>query len=223
MTRRDALAGLIVAGALGVGGCNPFPATCRMRLTLVLDTPLGRRTGSSVIQVKAWEILHYPGTNRFDRKNSGEAVVIPVGDDVVFAVLDQGIAKRMLYATLQGRPWSSELLSEIRRVSAEATAEPTYELPEEDWPSLVRFADRNVPESIQAVCLNVSEPEERGPCAIRIVRATVTPTRDRITRRVLDYLPWLTTRHGSMLPMRELPLPRPEQQYTNSDFLRDLD
>lgn len=233
MTRRDALVGLVAAGALGVGGCNPFPATCRMRLTLVLETPLGRRTGSSVVQVKAHEIIHFAGTNRFRATYSGEAIVIPLENDVVFGVMEERIFNSLIHASLSENERGEEYLDEIRRVRAKAAAQSKYDLSEEDWPSLVRFADRNVPESIQAVCMNLDEPsdykpagykpEEPGPCSVRIMRATVTPTRDRITRGVLNYLPWLTTRHGSMVLNRSRYLLRPEQRLTNSDFLSGLD
>ena len=226
MKRRDLALAALGALLLALGGCNPFPATCRMRLTLVLDTPLGPRTGSSVIQVTAREIIHFAGSNRFERDDRGQAVIIRVGDDVVFAVLEEGIGRTLIRASRSEDPTSENLLADIRRVSAKASDEPTYDLPKGDWPSLVRFADRNVPESILPVCMNL-RPEEQdrgdshGPCSIRIARATVVPTKDAVTTGMLDYLPWLTTRHGSMKRGMSEAFMRPEQRLSDQNFLRN--
>jgi hypothetical protein len=186
------------------------PRVVRSRLTIVVETPEGERSGSSVTQ----DTISFPGgLTRAQgwglwEQFVGEAVVVDLGQ------------RGLLFATLVKRDWFNSpgwggsggyaanltrfpqkkfsgqfpenasinekyaaYLDEINRIK------PKAELPIGDLPVLARFGDQNVPTSAAIV-----DPHDLaasfGP-GVTLRKAVVEITDDPITKGIETRLPWL--------------------------------
>jgi hypothetical protein len=184
--------------------------TVRSRLTLVVETPEGERSGSSVSQ----RTILSPGPrNRAIGFGSlsttgedGEAVVVDLGSyGLLFATLASETALRsgrtsMYNGNLLPFPqqkflgevgtgiWEkdqfSAYLDELNR------RKPKGELPIKDLPMLVRFRDPNDPSSVERVNpLNLAA--NFGP-GVTLRQAFLEITDEPLTRGIETRLPWVT-------------------------------
>ncbi len=89
------MAGLVFGAGAVLGGCGflttTFP-TYRFRLTIDIDTPLGRRSGSSVYEVRTSKTgRNFPASpNQVSYTVRGEALVVDLASGALFAVLSDG-------------------------------------------------------------------------------------------------------------------------------------
>ena len=197
--------------ALGLWALSGDKRTLRSRLTLVVETPEGDRSGSSVSQVT---ILSPGPCNRAIGFGSlgiegeeGEAVVIDLGArGILFATLarekdrrsgglgmyDAGLAPfpREKFRGEIGKGLCSEdeyaaYLDEVQR------RKPRGDLAFKHLPILVRFQDTNDPSSVEQV-----DPFDLAKSFgqdVRLKQAFVEITDDPLTKEIQSRLPWLTT------------------------------
>ncbi len=204
---------LFLVAGLGwyvLDGSTTRARVVRSRLTLVVETPEGERSGSSVTQ----ETISFPGG--LTRAQGwalwsefvGEAVVVDLGQrGLLFATLvkpswfnspgwgGSGGYSAGLWPFPQ-RKFSGKFgadasdntkyaayLDEVNRLK------PKAELPFEDLPVLARFGDPNVPSSAAIVDPN-DLAASLGP-GVTLKKATVEITDDPITKGIETRLPWL--------------------------------
>ncbi|WP_156164508.1 hypothetical protein [Bradyrhizobium sp. LTSP885] len=203
---------LLAILAFGWWGFRGETTTLRSRLTLVVETPEGERSGSSVSQLT---ILAPGRLNRAIGFSSlsttgeqGEAVVVDLGArGVLFATLADERALRsggsgMYNAARVPFPqtkfhgevgegiWAKDdytaYLEELNR------RKPRAELPFADLPVLVRFRDLSDPSSV--VQVSASDLAGSFGPGVRLQRAFVEITDDPPTTGIEARLPWLITR-----------------------------
>lgn len=194
ISRRRAigLSGLAAAVALA-GGCGLFgkSITYRYRLTVVVNTPQGIRTGSSVIQVDLKEQNGLQGSHVQTRK-AGDAVAVDLpGGKTLFALLD-GSPVTGLYATLQDKfDWyaRAKALKNMEGVHDVPRTVPNFRREQVDiWPTLVTFGDIADPTTVVRV-----DPDNAAATlgeGMRIRRVTVEMTNDNVTTGIAKRFPW---------------------------------
>jgi hypothetical protein len=187
-----------------------YKTTVRSRLSLVVETPEGERTGSSVSQV----MIESPG--RLNRAigfsslrtagEEGEAVVVDLGSrGLLFATLVDERALRsggMGMYNAGATPFPQErfrgVIDQGIGLKDEYTAyldelnrrKPKGELPFKYLPMLVRFRDPSDPTSVERV-----DPVDLASSfgsGVRLKSAFVEITDDPLTRGIEARLPWVT-------------------------------
>ncbi|MEN7538512.1 hypothetical protein [Aurantiacibacter flavus] len=230
----------------GWGFFDPGLPDYRYRLTVEVETPEGLKTGSSVIEVKTSvagrNIVPMPGA--VSHRVRGEAVMVDLGArGVLFALLRSddnfdwasNVAYRLAPKMPRVRDAEGRLDSDSDFEAQYATMlehrEP-IELPrtfpdvghlknQPARPMLVRFGDIEDPSTVEQV-----DPDDLaftfGP-GVRLRRITVQLTGDPVTKGIVERLPWLPDRRGSLIPIsggtpkHELPL---GSRLNVGDFLR---
>jgi hypothetical protein len=212
----------------------------RSRLTLVVDTPEGERSGSSVTQ----ETISFPGGLTKAQgwaiwpELTGEAVVVDLGNrGILFSTFES----RSSLARMGGGAYNASLasfpqkkfgdgramtgsteqyasyLDNLNRIKPEAT------LTSEALPVLVRFGDLNDPASVALV-----DPQDLaasfGPGVV-LKSATVQITDDPITHGIDSRLPWLksSSEAPTLFPLAYLQTLKrlsPAQHLRFTDFRR---
>jgi hypothetical protein len=223
------LAALVIAvlvAAVGLWEMSGDASKLRSRLTLVVETPEGDRSGSSVRETT---VLSPGSCNRAIGFGSlstvgeeGEAVVVDLGTHgVLFATLASETLLRggqlgMYTAALtpfqrfrgpigKGLCPKDEYASYIDEVQRQKLR---GELPLKDLPVLVRFKDMNEPTSVEQV-----DPfdlaKSFGP-GVRLKGAFIEITDDPLTNGIASRLPWLTKAQSSFRKMLISPPPGPQ-------------
>jgi hypothetical protein len=202
---------VIVAAIVALGWAFwGYNTTVRSRLTLVVETPEGERSGSSVSQVT----IESPG--RLNREiglsslgtagEEGQALVVDLGSrGLLFATLVDESALRsgrmgMYNAGLMPFPQENfrGAIGTGRGLKDEFTAyldevnlrKPKGELPFKFLPMLVRFRDPNDPTSVERVD-PLDLASSFGP-GVTLKSAFVEITDDPLTRGIEARLPWVT-------------------------------
>jgi hypothetical protein len=209
LTRRSALGALLsplfLAGC-GFGGGESY----RYRMTVVVDTPQGPRSGSSVIEVR----VHPTGplaASVFIRRAYGEAPFIDLpGGRTLFALLsnqpdgynagDQYAQFAYADAVPGGLGWREQARA-LKRQTSPAT------LPPEHYPRLITFLDPKDAKSIEVV-----DPADLaavfGPgIALRSIEIAITS--DPVTRRLSARLPDFGPSSGYVQWASQLPFGDP--------------
>lgn len=201
-TRRRCIGSIASLAALGlVGGCGfrERPSTIGYRLRVVVDTPQGVRSGSSVFRVTTWTQRSWGNLAPIGRELHLEAAAVRLPTGILFAVprdengtdypaylllkgLERGVVNPPLSRDYGGGEWR-EMQEEARRVKPRITLDPR------DYPWLVRFRDIAVPSSVERV-----DPSDLsasfGP-GVRLRQIDITVTDDRPTAEIVKLLPWL--------------------------------
>jgi hypothetical protein len=154
MNRRRAIAALGLP--LLLAGCFGNRASFRYKLTLSVDTPEGVKTGFSVVEVDAQDVV-IPDRGTMSQA-TGEAVYVDLGENAqpIVAVMVPYHSKKRGFKwsdgkpdidgllRLYGEPATSEetLIDRIRRL---ARLRGPRSLTPDDLPDLVTFADINDP------------------------------------------------------------------------------
>ncbi|SDG66423.1 hypothetical protein SAMN05216338_10023 [Bradyrhizobium sp. Rc2d] len=220
------LLSILVLGWFVLDGSTTRPRVVRSRLTIVVETPDGERSGSSVTQ----ETISFPGG--LTRAQGWALWTNFVGEA---AFVDLG-PRGLLFATLAKPSWLDspgwggsggynaslmefprERFSGTVAPNASSNAEyaaylddvnrikPKAELPLKDLPVLARFGDPNVPTSVALV-----DPRDLaasfGP-GVTLKNVTVEITDDPITTGIDARLPWLRSS-----PHTEPLFPNPSHQ-----------
>jgi hypothetical protein len=234
-----------VIGALGwfvLDGSTTRPRTIRSRLTIVVDTPEGQRSGSSVSQLT----ISFPGGLTraqgwgLTERLVGEAVVVDLGPrGLLFSTFE----RRSILTRSGGDAYNAALTpfpQEAFRAEYPSTAsadeqyvayldeicrrKPKATLKLEDVPALVRFGNLEDPTTVALV-----DPADLaasfGP-GVYLKRATVEITDDPITHGIEARLPWLRSSKVSptLFPqayLRTLEKLSPVQHLRFADFRRE--
>lgn len=179
--------------AMLVGGCDLFypSSTIRYRMTVEVETPGGLRSGSSVIETKAWETNGLNGRS-VQSELHGEAVAVELPNhQVLFALLKgvDGLEGGYAYAAYNPLLPITITKNADWRVSAGAIKAQTAAatLTTEHYPIMVRFRDIRDPRSVEAVDPdNLSASFGTG---VRLKRIVVQVTDDPVATGILKRLP----------------------------------
>ncbi len=185
MNRRTVLA---LPALLALPGCLPETHAWHQKLTLVIDTPSGEVTGSSVaaIRVNFYEDPPPLTSTEVEYGVTGEATMVEVVPGrYLFALL--GGSEQRFYAATQdrfGRMTRGEWLREIPKQTEPVSLLPGY------VPMLVTFDDVTKPETVREV-----DPADLAAvfgAGVRLKAATLAITEEPVTEgRVKGVLGWL--------------------------------
>jgi hypothetical protein len=197
-------AAILALGWLIFDGSTTWPRTIHFRLTLVVDTPEGERSGSSVVQIK----IRFPGflmeaVGSITTAVLGEATMVDLGPrGLLFALLvsEKELASggtgpyplpfrsddyRGKYPNNDGsNAQTASFFDELNRVK------PKAEILLNDLPMLVRFRDPKDQTSIERV--DPSDLSASFGSGVKLKRATVEITDDPVTKTIEIALPWVT-------------------------------
>jgi hypothetical protein len=245
LTAKSCLTVLVAVAILALGwwvldGSTTRQRVVRSRLTLVVDTPEGERSGSSVTQ----ETISFPGGLTRAQgwaiwpELTGEAVVVDLGNrGILFSTFESrwslsrggggaynaGMTpfpqKKFVdpHAITGSTEQYASYLDNLNRIKPEAT------LTLEALPVLVRFGDLNDPASVALV-----DPQDLaasfGPGVV-LKSATIQVTADPITHGIESRLPWLksSSEAPTLFPLaylRTLKTLSPVQGLRFTDFRR---
>ena len=225
------VATLVLASCYGVTHERFEPV--RYRLTAVVETPEGLRSGSSVIEV-AWAMSRTSpplGGSGYTVKGEAAAVDLP-GGQTLFVLLRSAeevdwaawVIKRIPSAGMieQAKPTQSNRAAQIasekryldlvradRGVHAVWRAQPPHNLPGLSIPYFVRFRDEADPKSVEQID-PANLAKSLGP-GVRLKSLTVQVTEDPVTTGIAKRLGWLGTHAGSLIqypsqtPISEIP------------------
>jgi hypothetical protein len=219
LTRRTALGALLaplfLAGC-GFGGGESY----RYRMTVVVDTPEGPRSGSSVIEVRG----HSTGplaANAFVKRAKGEAVFVDLpGGRTLFALLSSkadgydaatAYAERAYADVVPGSNWRRQF-NLLKQQASPA------ELPTDGYPRFVTFANPHDARTVEVV-----DPTDLasvfGPgTSLRSI--TIAITKDDRTSTISSRLPDLGKSSGYSQWAARLPFEDP-RFLTLNDFRRN--
>ena len=196
---------VICAAALVLGGCSEiFPSDrLRQRITVEVETPLGLRSGSSVVETKVQEGKSWGDASGTSFTLEGEAVGVDLPEGrTLFALLrgdsdtqgDQaGYQTRLLYDALNAGakvnvPVPVEGLDLIQARAAAKRADASLTLPEKLYPMLVTFGDITNPKSVERV--NPADLAELFGPGVRLRRVSVEVTNDAVTTGIEKRFSW---------------------------------
>lgn len=189
LTRRMALFGF--TGALALAGCGlVLGETYRYRMTVVIETPAGVRSGSSVVEVSAHSGGFLSSTS-YVRRATGEAVFIDLpGGITVFALLTSpgdGYDAAAVYAERAyasavppGNDWRAEIQL-LKKQSRPA------ELPPAAYPRLIVFREPGDARTVE-VLDSSNLAASLGP-GVRLRRIEIAITDDPVTSGISNRLP----------------------------------
>ena len=201
MTAKRGLIVLVMSCFAGISACSSPSATLRYRLTVVVETPDGLRTGSSVVEVRGALSRDFPGPEAggFRMNSRGEATPVDLGNgDYLFAIFGWVDPPTRTFTMLTA-PFKDQIpprspdpsaVSEslMEQFGALADVSGVREVEPEDYPALAIFADRKNPYSVRfvpATELQTVLPE------YRIVRMTVEITDAPVSSQIENILPWI--------------------------------
>ncbi len=181
---------LAIVVPLVLAGCGERLPTYRYRMTVIVDTPEGVRTGSSVIEVRTFTSPEFPGPEAGGviTRYYGEAPVVDLGGrGLLFATL-QG-ADRYAADTSYGERMNTGNVDERRRKIRRLMEMPGIEnMRPRRYPMLVHFRDIDDPNTVEHV-----DPENLaasfGP-GYRLDGITIEMTNDRPTESIGSRFSW---------------------------------
>ena len=211
------LIGVVIAiGALAVALLvldHFYPSeTMRYRMTVVVDTPSGERSGSSVIEAgisQGPSLL--PGMTGISYKMKGEAVAVELPDGrVMFALLTPEIGRdpteyqvylferAVKHDPALAAQFGPVVLDDWRQFwPAVRRRKLSITLRRADYPMLVTFADLNDPASVKRIDPNDLAASFGNGFSLK--RITVQITNDRVTTGIEKRLGWLELLYPAML------------------------
>lgn len=232
---------ILALGWFVLDGSMPRPRVVRSRLTIVVETTEGERSGSSVTQ----ETISFPGSLTraqgwgLTEQLVGEAVVVDLGQHgILFSTFErQSTLSRMGGDAYNAglTPFPQEKFRGEHAVKASINEQyaaylddlnrfkPKSELQLKDVPALVRFGNPNEPTSV-ALVNPLDLAASFGP-GVSFKGATVEITDDPITHGIEARLPWLKSSKEAptLFPqayLRALQQMSPVQNLRFTDFRR---
>jgi hypothetical protein len=237
-----ALAAIMALGWWVLDGSTTRPRVVRSRLTIVVDTPEGERTGSSVTQLTSYfpgGLTRAQGWGLMEQL-VGEVVVVDLGQrGILFSTFERqstllrggGDAYNAGLTPLLQEKFRGEYAPEAS-INKQYAAylddlnrlKPKSALLLEYVPALVRFGNLNDPTSV--VLVNPLDLAASFGSGVTFKGATVEITDDPITHGIEDRLPWLKTSSEAptLFPQGSLPIYQkdtlPVQNLRFTDFRR---
>lgn len=213
-TRRRTItaSALLLLVATQASCSQPLP-TFRYKLTLIVDTPEGRRTGSSVVEFQSHISPAFPGPEArgFRSHIMGEAAAVEIKPGVyVFSTFQWRCRYSQVEAMLMDS-FSDQLPPEIKsgkyeemitsikaRVRALARAKGVRAVRPKFYPMVVTFSDRS---KLESLVPTVDTDIGKIYPGHKLVGMSVQIVDEPVTRRLAPILPWLkTSRIGSYDP-----------------------
>lgn len=211
----------VALGVAGSGaalvGCSERLPTYRYELSVQVDTPEGRRVGSSVTEVRTVIGRPFPNPGVIaERFVTAEATVVPLPNgEHLFALVSPEvigpISNRIAPPDdVEADPGGWDNLREtVRRL---ATGKYQARVPPNVYPMLIRFRDRRDPATAEEV-----KPNDLGAAfgpGYRLAGMTVRTTNKPPTRKLINHLPWLVRGQGQRPLMPTLWDGRPASELT---------
>jgi hypothetical protein len=210
----------------------------RQKLTVILDTPAGFKTGSAVSEITI--TLRNRRGNRI-AEIKGEATVVEVQPGQhLFALLSQMLHYKLdeeLTDELAGLLWNDVLpparharvgeKMDIRkewgpRQAAIAALKGARDMPVELWPTFVAFEDLQDPRSVKVLAPE-DLPAVFGP-GVKLHSVTLEITQDPVTDgKVNALLPWLSGLKDMLIPVPKKSdnAYKPEERVRRMNFKRE--
>jgi hypothetical protein len=205
----------------------------RQKLTVMVDTPVGPKTGSAISEIAV--TLRNRRGNR-DASVTGEATVVEVAlGKHVFALLSPMLYYRLdeaLTDELAERLWNDVLpparyarvgeAMDVRkewgpRYAAIPALQGARELPVELWPTFVAFADVKDPRSVKVLA-----PDDFGSLfgqGVSLRSVTLEITKEEVTDgKIIALLPWLPGWKDLLIPVPQ----KPDDAYTPEERVRRM-
>ena len=174
-----------------------FSDSWRYKMTVVVETPEGLKTGSAVREVTVKKGLALTPQMLPDIEVKGEAVVVDLGKrGVLFALMRGG---------MHGQDYGSDILFDAfpeKKKIGKVTLTP------QQYPMFARFRDLNDPKTVEIISqINDREmpdgyggmsktSEEVFGSGVKLKDVTIEITNDSITSGIEKQLPWLATIYG---------------------------
>ena len=213
------LAAVTVLALLPLLGCSSRDYTWRQKLTVIVNTPSGERSGSSVTEFHG-AVGYALDVGRTGNSGViGEAVVIDLGNNkYVFVLLDEDINSLAWSVFEDELPKNGK--TEIIWSALENFAGKTKVIPQKLYPRIVTFNDVKNPRTIVEV-----KPEAFSTIlghGYSLKSLLITITKEPVTDgRLAALIPWATKLTGSIAYADErLPYNNLLMQVNNESFLR---
>lgn len=196
------IAGIAVfaAGAMGMSDLY-VSGTWRYKMTVVVETPEGIKTGSAVREVQAKRqrsILTSIGeiTKTFV---IGEAVIVDLGErGVLFKLMDIDGSHGVVYEAFpfpDGAPLTPEGVQYYDSLYEKVGDQKfSLERRSDHYPGFATFTDLNDPKSVKGV--HPDKLDEHFGEGVRIKEIFVQMTDEQVTDIMMRWLPWLASRKG---------------------------
>lgn len=194
--RRFLLSAVTLLAAAGLPSCGRRSAEFRYRMTVIIETPQGLRSGSSVIEITRTQTTGGPfpearGTNSYTK---GEAVSVNLPNGAILVALlrtpdiaDGGITYPL--AALETPEFNDDYPA-IKMVHYLRQHKPGGVLPTRSWPIFVYFRNPEDPYDITRI-----DPKQIsqvfGP-GYRVRQINIDITDDDVTDGLKKTLPWLS-------------------------------
>lgn len=216
ISRRQAVR---LCGGLSVGivcpmllsACYRHLPSYRYRLSVVVETPCGIKSGSSVIEIGSTDKGRgFPGPEAggIDTDIAGEAVPIEISTEtMLFMLLTQPghneFAGALLWYLNPDIPIEETTESRLNALKRRTYAMPLPYMrapvpPEREdqrlWPTFVTFRNRADPTSVVEV--DPLNPAALLGSGVRIKSVTAQITSDEVDRKISKFLPWIYDRRG---------------------------
>lgn len=206
----------IVSTACAGIGDTFASGTWRYKVTVVVDTPEGVKTGSAVREVHYQHGLHLTPEMMSKIEVKGEAVVVDLGQrGVLFAIMgtDDDLIVERSFPVPEGQ--GIEYYTHLKNARAV--------LPPNQYPQFVHFKDINDPKTVEGVQDVISCPNARKECVgrtgyvaldtmekgfgagVKLKEVTIEMTDEPVTYNVSNYLPPYATDPEFMDWFRKLP------------------
>lgn len=220
---------LALIGSVTIGCDNLFGRHYHwfQKLTVLVDTPSGPKSGIAVIEVKAEYYKKGTYIGNAARMNiSGEAGVIEISPGRYLFVLLKGFNQSTAFSTLIPRspPAEKSATAESARFAAMQTFETaitTMPLPPSLYPVFATFRDIADPATLVVVDPQNLAREFGTGVQLASVALTVSP-QETVADKVQRILPWLESvgqQRGSVVPTRK----QFESELTSAEKVRPSD
>ncbi len=188
---------LFTAGAYAMGELHTS-GTWRYKMTVVVETPEGIKTGSAVREVSnsasTVKILDFPEATN-PPKVKGEAIIVDLGDrGVLFGLMDTNGSYDVVFKTFPGPPGNSaEGIKYYRDLK-------DVEAPTKVMPQFVRFRDLKDPLTVEAV--DYKNFSASFGESVKLKAVTIEMVDGQVTEVIERWLPWLKTNKEGYLDGR---------------------
>lgn len=219
---------LVAIAVLFVGYKIKYPTySWRQKITVVVDTPSGPVSGSSV-STASWtrRAIDFGGFG-WSYDSQGEAIAVNLGNNrYLFALLIRppnyeyigSVAPASIYK-LEGRPTNEKLFREVS--GQRGRSEGQIIVPDYQWPLMVTFTDKSNPLSIRLV--NPKNLKASFGAGYVLKSVTLQITDEPVTDNHIEVmLPWLKTIGGGMLDGRSISTLKAENRLANDLTLSDF-
>lgn len=144
---------LLIVCAVVLTACFPESYSWNQKITIVVETPHGIKTGSAVTHVEWNENTQFlPNINPFTSEVRGEAAVVDLGEgQYLFALIKNAPTIAMhTYAEMPKGPYGSQALKSRASAVVKSDGEKR-EVPKSGYPMFVTFDDIDDPASVKRV------------------------------------------------------------------------